>query len=255
VQQPKKKKRKRHQRFKLRHPFLIRIASFISSWLVRAWMGTVNYRLGNLDRVTHPANPRQERFLYSFWHESILFITLFRVKIHILISQHADGEFISQVCKFLGADVVRGSSTSGGATALMEMLDRGQHTHLLVTPDGPQGPRRQVQLGMIFLASRTGLPIIPVGVGFARAWRARSWDRFALPMPWSTAKGVVAPAIPIPPHLTRHEMEHYRVIVEDAMLQATAAAERWANGEALDRTQFQPLEPKANIQSRARKTG
>lgn len=229
-----KKKPKRRQRFKLRHPWLIRIASFASAWLVRNWIGTLNYRLANLDSTAHPADPRQGRFIYALWHETILFLPLFRGKVNILISQHPDGEFITQVSRFLGADVVRGSTTHGGVQALMDMLECSTRTHLMVTPDGPQGPRRRVQLGLIFLASFTGLPIVPCGVGYANAWRARSWDKLALPLPWSTGRGIMAPAISIPPNLTRQQLEHYRTVVEEAMLKTIAAAENWANGQPLD---------------------
>lgn len=222
------KKHKRKRRFKLRQPWLIRIASFSASLLVRNWIGTLNYRLANLDSTPHPANPREARFIYALWHESILFLPLFREKVNILISQHADGEFITQVCQFLGAEVVRGSTTQGGMQALMELEECSKRTHLLVTPDGPQGPRRRVQLGLIFLASRTGLPIIPCGVGFAGAWRARSWDKLALPHPWTSGRGVMGQAISVPRNLTRKQLEHYRLIVEDAMLKTTDAAERWA---------------------------
>ena len=52
-------------------------------------------------------------------------------------------------------------------------------------PDGPRGPRRQVQIGLIMLASRTALPIILVGVGYSRCWRLKSWDGFFLPKPFS----------------------------------------------------------------------
>ena len=54
-----------------------------------------------------------------------------------------------------------------------------------MTPDGPRGPRRKVQPGAVFLAAQTGLPIVPLGVAYANAWRAKSWDQFAVPKPFS----------------------------------------------------------------------
>src|SRR5260370_6652572 len=179
---------------KLRNPWLIRLLGFLGAWLIRGWMGTVRYCFAFADKV-HPADVRRERFIYAFWHEAILFPAATRAKIHILISQHADGELIARMCRHLGHGVVRGSSTRGGGIALLELLRCSKRSHLAVTPDGPRGPRRQVKMGAIFMASITGLPIVPLGIGFSKAWRLGSWDRFAIPRPWSTAMCVVGPAI------------------------------------------------------------
>jgi lysophospholipid acyltransferase (LPLAT)-like uncharacterized protein len=129
------------------------------------------------------------------------------------------------VCRFLGYGVVRGSSTRGGSLALLDLIDCCGRSHLGVTPDGPRGPRRQLKVGIIYLASRTGLAIVPIGIGYTRAWRFRSWDRFALPCPFSTMIGVLGEAIPIPADLDRDGLERYRRLVEERCLAVTAVAE------------------------------
>ena len=215
---------------KLRSPWIIRLLAILGAWLIRLWMGTVRYRTFFIDGVIHPADHRKQRYLYAFWHETILFPTAYRARISILISQHADGELIAQVCRFLGFQAVRGSSTRGGREALFGLHRASLSSHLGVTPDGPRGPRRSIQPGLIFLASLTGLPIVVFGVGYSRAWRARSWYRFAVPLPWSSASCVVAPAIHVPPRLQREGIEHYRRLVEEQLQLATDAAERWARG-------------------------
>ena len=91
-----------------------------------------------------------------------------------------------------------------------------------------RGPRRTVQSGVVYAASRTGLPIVPVGVGFGNAWRAKSWDHFGVPKPLSTVYGVLGAPIAVPPDIERDDLEVYRVQVEQAMLAATAEAEEWA---------------------------
>jgi lysophospholipid acyltransferase (LPLAT)-like uncharacterized protein len=226
---------------------LIRCLAFLGSILIRWWMGTIRYRLAYADDKVHPTDPRRERYLYAFWHESILFSARFRTRIHILVSQHGDGELIARTCLHLGKGTVRGSTTRGGGQALLDMAERSRRTHLAVTPDGPRGPRRRVQMGLILLASRTGLPIVAFGVGWSRAWRAGSWDRFAVPLPYSTAYAVAAPTIRVPPGLNRAGLEHYRRVVEERMLWATDAAERWA----ARRTGRQPESPVAEADSRA----
>ncbi|HXG10493.1 MAG TPA: lysophospholipid acyltransferase family protein [Gemmataceae bacterium] len=213
---------------KLRNPTLIRLVAFLASVLIRGWMSTLRLRLVFQDGRVHPTDPRVERFIYAFWHESLLAPTVRRTRVHILISQHADGEFIAQVCRFLGYGVVRGSSTRGGSLALLELMDRCTRSHLAVTPDGPRGPRRQVKVGIVYLASRTGMAIVPVGVGYTRAWRFRSWDRFAVPHPFSTVVGVLGPAVRVPAGLDRDGLERYRRLVEECCLAATSEAERRA---------------------------
>jgi lysophospholipid acyltransferase (LPLAT)-like uncharacterized protein len=213
---------------KIRHPWLIRFLAFVAAWLVRGWIGTLRHRLLVVDGREHPADARHERYLYAFWHEALLLPALFRARIHFLISQHADGEFIAHVCRHLGAGVVRGSTTRGGGPALMEMMRWSRRTHLGITPDGPRGPRRRVQPGVVFLASATGLPIAIFGVGCNAGWRAPSWDRMAIPRPFSLVTLVVAPAFSVPPNLDRAGIEHYRQRVEEQFVRATETAERWA---------------------------
>jgi lysophospholipid acyltransferase (LPLAT)-like uncharacterized protein len=212
---------------KLRSPALIRLLGLILSWLFRWWMGTVSLRLRYEERE-HPADYRKDRFLYVFWHETLLVPCAARAPAHMLISEHADGELITQVCRHLRIGVVRGSGTRRGPKAVLGMIRASEQTHLCITPDGPRGPRRQVKLGTIFLASHTGLPIVPVGVGMSRAWRARSWDRFAVPVPWSAAVCLFAPAIKVPPNLDRDQLEHYKRVVEAEMLRVTEKAEQLA---------------------------
>ena len=56
---------------------------------------------------------------------------------------------------------------------------------LVVTPDGPRGPRHTMNSGAAWLARATGAPILPVGVAVSRAWRLHSWDRFTIPKPFA----------------------------------------------------------------------
>ena len=72
------------------------------------------------------------RCIYAFWHESILFFTVFRGRFTVLVSRHADGELMAQVCRHLRFGVARGSTGRGGAAALLHLVQRCQSTHLLV---------------------------------------------------------------------------------------------------------------------------
>jgi lysophospholipid acyltransferase (LPLAT)-like uncharacterized protein len=112
--------------------------------------------------------------------------------------------------------------------ALWKMCRITERDHVAITPDGPRGPRRRVQPGMIFLASRTGLPIMPVGIAYARCWRLGSWDRFAVPYPGSLCYGITAEPIHVPPDASRAQLEEYRLLAENQLHALGELADRWA---------------------------
>jgi lysophospholipid acyltransferase (LPLAT)-like uncharacterized protein len=197
--------------------------------LIRLWMSTLRTRIVSADGAEHPVDPRLARYIYAFWHEGLLAPLVTRPKIRVLISQHTDGEFIAQVCQRLGIGVIRGSTARGGCQALLAMIrDQDESTHLGVTPDGPRGPRRKLKPGAVMVASQSGLPIVPVGIGFVRAWRFNSWDRFALPCPFSRMVGIVGLPIHIPPDLSRAELDEWVRTAERQLVELTDLADEWA---------------------------
>ena len=125
-----------------------------------------------------------KRVIIAFWHERQLMMPLtYRgTQAHILISQHQDGEIIARIVERFGFKAIRGSSTRGGAIALRELIRIGRSgADLVVTPDGPKGPRRVVKLGVVQLAKATGLPIVPLAFGCSKKNSSRagigSWSR------------------------------------------------------------------------------
>jgi len=213
---------------KIRHPVLIRMLSLIGASALWAWTSTLRYRARFADPDADPDLPgRTQRFIYVFWHEIMLMPVAFYCKpnFRMLVSRHADGELITQVVEHLGVNTIRGSTTRGGIQAMREMLRQAPHADIAITPDGPRGPRRHVHKGVIYLASRTGIPIVPAGMAFKNAWRARSWDRFVLPKPFSPGALYCEAPIPVPRGLDARQLEAYRQQTETALLRATARAE------------------------------
>lgn len=228
---------------KLRSPLLIRCIAAVAAFAIWCWISTFRIRVTSLDGRQHPVDPATEQFVYAFWHEGLLAPLTTRIKIRMLISQHADGEMIAQICQWLGFGVVRGSTTRGGCAALQNMMRAGQSNvaHLGITPDGPKGPRRTLQMGVVWVASTTGLPVVLLGIGFARAWRARSWDRFALPVPGSKIYGVLSEPIHVPADLDRAGLERWRLYLEERLLHVTELAEVRAAGSDVVTLSDRPL--------------
>ncbi len=143
--------------------------------------------------VDHPAaleiRRKKSPVIYAFWHNAQVFLAYEhrREHVNIMVSRSKDGEYIAQVMKRLGLDAVRGSSSKGGEQALREMVDLVQSGKQVgFTPDGPRGPLQTVHGGVIMTARATGVPIVPVTYTSARRLVFKSWDKFVLPLPFST---------------------------------------------------------------------
>lgn len=166
--------------------------------------------------------------IIAFWHATML-VLVYQGQgqgIRVLISRHTDGEYIARVIKNMGFGVVRGSSTRGGAGAMINMVKEAEDGHFLaVTPDGPRGPREVAQSGIIFLAKKTGLPILPIGLGYSNCWRLPSWDGFRIPKPFSRVVLAFGEPIRVPPELGEEELEDYRQKLEKSLKVLSADAE------------------------------
>jgi lysophospholipid acyltransferase (LPLAT)-like uncharacterized protein len=210
--------------------FATNVAGLLAANIVRAWMSTLDFRAVFYDRSVDPVLGVGGPRIYIFWHENILIPLHLRghCQLAMLLSQHGDAEVLARVGFHLGFDCVRGSTHHGGARAMWELFERGERQHLTITPDGPRGPRRQLAQGPIYLASRLQLPLVPMGFGYDRPWRMNSWDRFAVPRPFSRARAVIGPPIMLPPELDRDDLENCRLRVERLTNDLSCEAEAWA---------------------------
>lgn len=122
--------------------------------------------------------------IIAFWHgrQLMMPLTYRGTGAHILISQHRDGELINRIVSRFGFRSVRGSTTRGGVAALRELIKLGgSGSDLVITPDGPRGPRQVAQPGVVQLAQATGLPIVPLTFSCSKKNSSRagiiSWSR------------------------------------------------------------------------------
>ena len=162
--------------------------SLVAASVIRLLRRTVRLRHHG-DEVMRGWEQRNERFILAFWHRHLLLMPYaYRGRgISVLVSQSRDGELIARTVARLGIDSSRGSSSRGGVAGMRTLLRKGVEGYdLAFTPDGPRGPAGEVQPGVILAAAATGFPIQPVAVAATRAKRLRSWDRFLVPLPFST---------------------------------------------------------------------
>jgi lysophospholipid acyltransferase (LPLAT)-like uncharacterized protein len=218
------------QRMKDTTPLWMRAAGLGAASGIRAWMNTLDYKGLFYDQSVDAIYPSPSPRIYVFWHEYILLPLAIRgnCNLTMLLSKHRDADVLFRLAHHMGFECVRGSTYGGATAALMELSRLGKHMHMTITPDGPRGPRRQLAQGPVFLASRLGLPIVPMGLAYDRPWRLKSWDRFAVPRPFSRARGIVGPEIFLPPDLDRDALELRRQAVERLLNDLTTEAEAWA---------------------------
>lgn len=131
----------------------------------------------------------------AFWHDELFpLIHLHRRQgIVAVVSQSRDGEFLSQIMTRFGFKLARGSSRRGGAAALIaaKAAMREQGADVVFTVDGPRGPRHKVKAGAIYLAAKSGAPLVPIRVFMSRSLVFRkTWDQFQLPWPGARCRAV-----------------------------------------------------------------
>jgi len=124
--------------------------------------------------------------VFLLWHETLLPL-LWRHRnqgVTIVVSEARDGQYLADLAAALGYRTVRGSSTRGGARALLGAVRVLQAAGAVAfTPDGPRGPRRELKPGVVAAAQRGGGVIVPIHAEADRSWRLHSWDRFMIPKP------------------------------------------------------------------------
>jgi lysophospholipid acyltransferase (LPLAT)-like uncharacterized protein len=138
--------------------------------------------------------------ILALWHGRILpGLHYFRHRgIVVITSQNFDGEWIARILHKFGFGTARGSSSRGGARALVQLRrDLAEGRPAAFTVDGPRGPARVVQPGVVFLAGATGQPIVPYHIESDRHWTLRSWDRTQIPKPFSTVVLVIGEALDV----------------------------------------------------------
>jgi lysophospholipid acyltransferase (LPLAT)-like uncharacterized protein len=169
---------------------------------------------------------RGEGFVGFFWHGRMLLIPFIYPGrwMHVLISVHRDGEIIANVMKCFGFHLVRGSSKKGGSAALREMLTLlKEEKDLAITPDGPKGPVEVLKAGTAQVGRLSGKALIPVTFSASRCFRARSWDRFIVPYPFS--RGVLYIGEPLR-YREGEGLEAFRQRLEEALREVNARADR-----------------------------
>ncbi len=168
----------------------------------------------------------EESIIGATWHRGALFFIYFFGAVHptMLLSRSRDGEYLAGFAEDMGVKVVRGSSSRGGAAALYAMIkmlrkERGKYATVV---DGPRGPRYSAKPGLVALAQKTGVPILPVVWSGTHVFTfKKSWDRTILPLPFSTIRIAYGMPIYVPSDGHKSVIESYTRMLQEELLRLT----------------------------------
>lgn len=191
--------------------------------LFKVWLWTLRFKLEDLGNIR--AIPPHQRLIGSLWHNRLL-LSAHAVRKFFparrgaaLISASRDGEIIANVVERYGFHTVRGSTSRKGSSALLQLAEfMNSHGDAFITPDGPRGPAYELQDGIVFLAQRTGVPVVPVNFEYSACWRLDNWDRFILPKPFSKVRMILGQPLQIGSTFTDQDFETERLRLQTSMM-------------------------------------
>lgn len=205
----------------------------IVAWLIYIYLVVVGFT----KKIHHKSSENYDKLkkqnkpcIYAFWHNqqaSILYMTSkFEKgrKACCLVSLSSDGEYIARTAHKFGFKAMRGSTSKGGFSALRGLIDIADAKYsLAITPDGPRGPVYTIQPGIIYLAKKTGLPIVPLACKMTNKISAKSWDKFQIPVFF----GNVAYISGEPIHISEDkDIKEARVELKEALNQLNQQADQ-----------------------------
>lgn len=167
--------------------------------------------------------------IFAFWHSRLAIMPFVHSgePLVVLQSRHRDSRMLGRVMERFGIEQAWGSSTRGGAAALRDVLRKIREGYdLAIAPDGPRGPRRRAQVGVITAARLSGKPIVPLSCSARPATRVNSWDRLVVPWPFSRAVFEFGEPIRVPRAADPDEQERLRQHLETELDRLTDVADR-----------------------------
>jgi len=139
--------------------------------------------------------------IYSFWHRAVFpSAWLWRkTGIAVMVSRSFDGEYIARTLEKLGFIAVRGSSSRGGARALLGLRSQLQQgTSVVFTIDSPRGPKYVAKPGPVLLSRASAVPMAAFYVALSDAWILNTWDALMIPKPFSKALVRLSAKVQVP---------------------------------------------------------
>jgi len=208
----------------------LKIEGRLARWLIafgvrllQVWGWTLRYEID--DRAGIVGRPLVENYIGALWHNRLLIFPLILRRFFpnrhgaALISASRDGDLLTDAVHRFGFDVVRGSSSRMGASAILQLSEvLASGCDVVITPDGPRGPAYEIGPGIIFLAQKTGAAVLPFNMEYSSCWRVKSWDRFIVPRPFAKIHLIIGRPHCVNVTITPEEFEAERLRLQQAMM-------------------------------------
>jgi lysophospholipid acyltransferase (LPLAT)-like uncharacterized protein len=165
--------------------------------------------------------------LITLWHGRLLMgVQRFAHReFRVLVSHSGDGEMMHRLLGSFGYGTIRGSSSKGAPRAVREMLQGLKDAPaVVITPDGPRGPRHSMNPGLAWLAQASGRPVVPFGFACDRAWRFNSWDKACMPKPFAKVRLHYGEPLHLARRATEEQQSEFTERVQAALISAERSA-------------------------------
>jgi lysophospholipid acyltransferase (LPLAT)-like uncharacterized protein len=207
-----------------------RLLAALIGFLIRMMAWTIRLRLD--DRSGYFQGPPPPKIIFALWHNRLaLSPILYQRYVHKanperrmagLVSASRDGGLLAQILEGFGIVSIRGSSSRRGGQALVEITTCAERGYdLAITPDGPRGPRYEVQEGVVATSQLTGLPIVPISCHLNWKISLKSWDGFQIPLPFARCDIIAGKPLSIPREISDEQREMFRKQLEQALRDIT----------------------------------
>ena len=222
--------------------FVYRVATFVGAGVVELIWRTCRIQVIGEHRLD-AAIKEHGAVVSVCWHQHLLMCSRYLIekralglKLGFLISPSVDGEATAMLARRYGGHVVRGSSTYTGFRAIRDVCQAvAAGISPLITPDGPRGPRFVFKGGALFMSQFCRRPVVPLAFAAQGAWVMKSWDKFALPIPFSRVVIAVGEPLTVPAGLTAEQMlalqDEMAAHMHSAFRQARAALPQSSSAE------------------------
>lgn len=191
--------------------------------ILQLWALTLRYKIE--DRADIVGKVTAQNYIASLWHNRLLIFPFVLRRFFpdrhgaALISASRDGELLADAIKRFDYDVVRGSSSRLGASAILQLSQTlASGRDVVITPDGPRGPAYELGPGIVFLAQKSGAAVVPVNIEYSSCWRLKSWDRFILPRPFARVHVIIGSPHHVELSNTPEQFEAERRRLQQAMM-------------------------------------
>ena len=214
--------------FSLRERVLLWLISWAGYLAISVIGPTLRYSISWEEEPSQPDAIFEKPVIYSFWHRAVFPASWMwrKQRIAVMVSRSFDGEYIARIIERLGFVAVRGSSSRGGAGALLgtkSVLERGES--VAFTIDGPRGPKYVAKPGPVGLSKVTSIPMAAFYVALSNSWVLKTWDAFMIPKPFSRALVRVSRKTVVPADADDPQIAEYHAKLQAALERVTQFAE------------------------------